>query len=100
MSTLDKEKSEGLRQLKREARRQMKENQKTNPAYIAMKEVQKKMRQKACAYAKERAKKIHDAAKATKKEAVSKITQDNQATRDRELMSYVMSADELLKKNS
>ena len=100
MITLDKETSEGLRQLKHEARRKMKEKQKTNPAYLAMKEVQKKMRQKASAYAKERAKKIRDAAKAAKKEAVSKFTQDKQATRERELMSHVISADELLKKNS
>lgn len=100
MITLDKEKSENLRQLKREARRQMKEKQKINPAYIAMKEAKKKMREKAYAYAKERARKVRDAAKAAKKESLNKFTQDRQVTRDKELMSYVISADELLKRNS
>ena len=73
MTQLDKEKAENLRQLRREAHRQMKEKQKTNPTFIAMKEAQKKMRRKAYEYAKERAKKLRDAAKAAKKKNSGKL---------------------------
>ena len=93
MITVEKERAEELRMLRREARKQLKENQKTNPAFIAMKEAQKQMQRKAYGYAKERTKKVREAAKTAKKESLNKIAKDKQADRDIELMSYVMSAD-------
>lgn len=96
MTQLDKEKAENLRQLRREAHRQMKEKQKTNPTFIAMKEAQKKMRRKAYEYAKERAKKLRDAAKAAKKETIGKINDDRRAEKDKELMACMISAETLL----
>ena len=97
MIQLEKEKAENLRQLKREAHRQMKEKQKTNPTFIAMKEAQKKMRRKAYEYAKERAKKIRDAAKVVKKETLGQINRDKRAEKDKELMTCMISVEALLK---
>lgn len=95
MTQLDKEQSESLRQLRRLTRRQMKEKQKTNPTFIAMKEAQKKMRRKAYEYAKEKSKKIRDAAKAAKKETIEKINQDRRVEKDKELMTCMISAENL-----
>lgn len=92
----EKEKAEELRMLRREARKQLREKQKTNPAYIAMKEAQKQMQRRAYEYARERAKKTREAAKTAKKENLNKIAKEKQAYRDVELMSYVVSADRLL----
>lgn len=96
MTILDKGQSESLRQLRQLARRQMKEKQKTNPAFIAMKEAQKKMRRKAYEYAKERAKKLRDAAKAAKKEVLEQINKDRRVEKDKELMACMISAEALL----
>lgn len=96
MITLEKEKAEELRMLRREARKQLKEKQKTNPTYIAMREAQKQMQRKAYEYAKERTKKAREAAKTAKKESLNKIAKDKQANRDMELMSCMISADRLL----
>ena len=96
MITLEKERAEELRMLRREVRKKLKEKQKTNPAFIAMKAAQKQMQRKAYEYVKERAKKARDAAKTAKKESLTRITRNKQAGRDIELMSYVISADKLL----
>lgn len=96
MTTLDKEQSENLRQLRRLARRQIKEKQQTNPTFIAMKEAQKKMRRKGYEYAKERAKKLRDAAKAAKKETLGQMNQDRRAGKNIELMACMISAEALL----
>ena len=95
MTISDEEKFENIKRLRREANKQFREKQKTSPAFIAMKEAQKKMRQKDYAYAKERAKKIRDAAKAVKKESATKINKEKQTAKDKELMLLVMSADQL-----
>ena len=97
MSKITQERTEKLKQLRRDAYQKMKEKQKSNPVFIVMQETQRQRRREIYASFKEKSKKLRLAVKKDRKEVLGKIKQEERSVRDQELMSSVMADTDSLK---